>query len=142
MICLIFFSSCDRSNPDNTPDSGAIKSGGLLTYFWSAYPDKEVLLLSEGDCNADGITDLVVVYREDPNMNHQATVYSLGDDFAFTHPISAPFEDCLLEWKDIDGRDPCELVVSGRRGLYFSYGVLRFTNGAWVDLFGGLEECC
>ena len=114
----------------------------LLVYFAEAYPDKEIVLLFEGDCNADEITDLVIIYKEHDEANHQVTVYSHLGGYRLSDPIPAPFEDITLEWKDIDRTPPTELVVSGRRGINMGLGVLRFVDGEWIDLFGGLDECC
>ena len=141
IACLFSLTSCGFVDADEKTDFTAPVSG-LQTYFEEAYPDKEIILLFEGDCNADGITDLVVVYRENENANSQVTVYSHEGGYKLSSPISAPFEDVALKWKDIDERPPVELIVSGRRGIYFGIGVFRFVDGEWIDLFGGMEMCC
>jgi hypothetical protein len=114
-----------------------------LNIFREQYPDQEIVLTLEGDCNDDGITDLIVVYKEDATKNKQATVYSRESKFFLTQPIPAPYEDCKLTWKNVDERPPCELLVSGRRGIKFGFAILRFEKGQWVNIFGdSMQECC
>jgi len=145
LACLIYQTSCGITGANEKADSAAAvmaNSAALLAYFEEVYPGKKTVMLLEGDCNADGITDLVIVYRENENSNRLATVYSHEGGFSLANPIPAPFEAVALKWKDIDERPPVELVVSGRRGIHFGIGVLRFVDGEWVDLFGGMENCC
>ena len=141
IVCLVCLTSCGIVDAYEKAASVA-SAGELLAYFEEAYPDKEIILLFEGDCNADGITDLVIVYKENENANHKVTVYSHDGGFKLSSPIPAPFEDVALRWKDIDERPPVELIVSGRRGIHFGIGVFRFVDGEWADLFGGMEMCC
>jgi hypothetical protein len=115
----------------------------LFRMFRESRPDKEVVALLEGDCNADGVSDLIVVYRENEDRNHQVTVYSKGTEFLLTDPIPAPFQDCRLEWRDVDERPPCELSVSGRRGARFGYSILRFEENEWKNVYGeAMADCC
>jgi hypothetical protein len=124
-----------------SPKAGADSS--LLKIFRDRFPDKEIVLTLQGDCNNDSILDLVVVYKEDETENCQVTVYSREGEFYSTQPIPAPYENCRLAWKNVDERPPCELLVSGRRGIKFGYAVLRFENDKWVNIFGdSMEECC
>jgi uncharacterized membrane protein YraQ (UPF0718 family) len=121
----------------------AESAGALFEIFRGRHPDKEVILTLLGDCNDDGILDLVVVYKEDDTKNHQVTIYSRGAELHLTQPIPAPYENCRLQWKNVDERPPCELLVSGRRGIKFGYAVLRFVDGEWVNIFGNsMQECC
>lgn len=115
----------------------------LYSYFLKAYPDKKALLSLAGDCNDDGIEDLIIVYRESASENKLVAIYSQGDGYLLTEPIPAPLEHCRLEWKDIDERPPLELLVSGQKGIYIGYAVFRLVDGRWVSLFGdGMEKCC
>lgn len=115
----------------------------LYGHFLKAYPDKKALLSLAGDCNGDGIEDLVIVYRDSASENKLVAIYSQGDDYLLTEAIPAPLEHCRLEWKDIDERPPVELLVSGQKGIYIGYGVFRLVDGRWVSLFGdGMGNCC
>ena len=115
----------------------------LIAVFRESLPDREILLTTLGDCNADGIEDLVVVYREDRDKNHMVAVYSDGGSFRISAPVRAPLENCRLQWRDIDEVPPVELLVSGQKGIYIGYAVFRFVDGEWISLFGdGMDGCC
>jgi len=146
-ICLTylsFLSACGTASARESVHEPWMKepNSKLFAYFRDIHPYKEVILWLEGDFNADGIDDLVVVYRKNPDENQKVTVFSYGNGFKLTEPIPAPFEDVTLERRNIDGLDPYELIISGRRGINHGLGVLRFVEKQWIDLFGGLEDCC
>ena len=120
-----------------------VTSHPLVAVFRESLPDREILLTTLGDCNADGIEDLVVVYREDRDKNHMVAVYSDGGSFSISAPVRAPLENCRLQWRDIDEVPPVELLVSGQKGIYIGYAVFRFVDGEWISLFGdGMDGCC
>ena len=54
-----------------------VTSHPLIAVFRESLPDREILLTTLGDCNADGIEDLVVVYREDRDKNHMVSTLIL-----------------------------------------------------------------
>ena len=141
-VCLLLTGACCIAGASEEAGPLPYSDSPLLEYFKEAYPDNEIVLLLKGDCNADGIDDLVIVYKADENHNHQVTVFSHEGGYKLSPPIPAPFQDVALEWKDIDNLPPVELVVSGRRGIHHGLGVFRFVDGEWVDLFGGMDECC
>jgi len=142
IACLFVIGEGGMTGEGGDGDIPQTQNSLLLPYFKEAYPEKEIILLSEGDCNADGIDDLVVVYRENENKNHMVTVYSHDGGYSLTNHMPAPFEDCKLEWKDVSERGQLDLVISGRRGIHYGISVLRFDDGEWINLFGGMEECC
>ena len=120
-----------------------VTSHPLVAVFRESLPAREILLTTLGDCNADGIEDLVVVYREDRDKNHMVAVYSDGGSFSISAPVRAPLENCRLQWRDIDEVPPVELLVSGQKGIYIGYAVFRFVDGEWISLFGdGMDGCC
>lgn len=142
LTILLFFVVCAAGQDDIAEGNNDISSP-LFEIFAEMYPDKEILVSLEGDCNDDGISDLVVVYRENDDQNHQVTVYSNKDGFFLTAPSPAPYQDCKLEWRDVDERPPCELSVSGRRGVKFGFNIFRFVENQWINVYGeGMEECC
>ncbi|MCL2234843.1 MAG: hypothetical protein FWB98_00175 [Defluviitaleaceae bacterium] len=136
LSALLIFAAC------GTADNQELITSDLLPYFREVFPYQEIVLMIEGDANDDGIDDLVVVFAADPNHNQKVTVLSASNGFWLTEPMPAPFQDVAMSWRDIDNAPPIELVLSGRRGMDFGLGVLRFYENQWVDLFGGLEDCC
>lgn len=137
VILLLILAGC--SIADDYPD---LIDSDLLPYFRAVYPDHRIVLMIEGDANDDGIYDLVVVFRADPDHNHKATVFSTPDGFLLTESMPAPFQDVDMEFININDKPPNELMISGRRGINFGLGILRFYDDQWVDLFGRLDGCC
>ena len=136
---LLVLAGCGNGAGDDRP--GPMESH-LLPYFRAEFPGQRIVLMIEGDVNDDGVDDLVVVFEADPNYNQKVTVFSGAYGFGLTQPMPAPFQDVAMRWQDIDNQPPTELVLSGRRGMDFGLGVLRFHYDHWMDLFGGLEDCC
>lgn len=115
----------------------------LLAVFRKSVPDREILLTAVGDCNADNVEDLVIIYRESENENHMVAVYSDGGAFRVSAWVRAPLENYRMQWRDIDEMPPVELLVSGQKGIYIGFAVFRFVKGEWISLFGeGMEGCC
>ncbi len=115
----------------------------LFPIFETFAPGREVVLVTAGDCNGDGIEDLVVVYRESAGENRLVAVYSYEGGYRVSSWIKAPLENCMVQWKDIDEVPPVELLVSGQKGIHFGFAVFRFVDGEWVNLFGNnMEDCC
>ncbi|EEX48746.1 hypothetical protein JonanDRAFT_0584 [Jonquetella anthropi DSM 22815] len=115
----------------------------LIERFQECVPDREILLTLAGDCNADGIEDLVVMYRENENENRMVAVYSSNGNFLVSEWTRAPLENYRMQWRDIDERPPVELLVSGQKGIHIGFAVFRFVEGKWISLFGeGMEDCC
>ena len=145
-LCTLSLLLCSSSNAGLCEVEGAAAPGAdtpLVAVFRENLPDKEILLTTLGDCNADGIKDLVVVYREDKDKNHMVAVYSDSGSFRISAPVRAPLENCRLQWRDIDEVPPVELLVSGQKGIYIGYAVFRFVDGEWISLFGdGMDGCC
>lgn len=140
---LLAFPGPDAASGGAEDISLPVTSHPLIAVFRESLPDREILLTTLGDCNADGIEDLVVVYREDRDKNHMVAVYSDGGAFRLSVPVRAPLENCRLQWRDIDEVPPVELLVSGQKGIYIGYAVFRFVDGEWISLFGdGMDKCC
>ena len=144
LLCALFLLAFPGAASGGTEDvSLTVTSHPLIAVFRESLPDREILLTTLGDCNADGIEDLVVVYREDRDKNHMVAVYSDGGSFSISAPVRAPLENCRLQWRDIDEVPPVELLVSGQKGIYIGYAVFRFVDGEWISLFGdGMDGCC
>lgn len=120
-----------------------LSSHPLFHYFSLVHGSPELVTGIAGDCNGDGVEDLTLVFRHSEVGNHLVTVYSTGEEYLLSEEISAPVEDCLLVWRDIDEMPPVELLVSGRKGIHIGYAIYRFEGGAWVALFGdGMGDCC
>ncbi|MCL2619331.1 MAG: hypothetical protein FWD97_00165 [Defluviitaleaceae bacterium] len=136
-LLLLVLAGCGVT--DDYPD---LIESDLLPYFRAEFPNQQIVLMIEGDANDDGIDDLVVVFRADPEHNHKVTVFSTPNGFKLTEPMPAPFQDVDMEFININDQPPNELMISGRRGINFGLGILRFYDNQWVDLFGGLDGCC
>lgn len=145
-LCALSLLLCSSPNAGLCGAEGAAAPGAdtpLAAVFRENLPDREILLTTLGDCNADGIEDLVVVYRENEDQNHMVAVYSAEGTFRISPPVRAPLENCRLQWRDIDEVPPVELLVSGQKGIHIGYAVFRFVDGEWISLFGdGMEDCC
>ncbi len=123
-------------------DPEDVSTHPLFSHFQAVYDAPELVTGIAGDCNGDGVEDLTVVFRHGEG-NHLVTVYFGEEGFRLSEETSAPVEDCLLTWRDIDEVPPVELLVSGRIGIHIGYAIYRFEAGAWTALFGdGMGDCC
>ena len=138
LIILLFLSGCAA----NRPVQEIRTDSALYPYFREYFPENQLFAVLEGDYANIGMNCLVVVFRYNPNYNRKVTIIYNQGEIAVTEPIPAPFEDVEMRWHSINRDGDYDLVLSGRRGIHVGLGILRFIDGEWYDLFGGLEDCC
>ena len=84
----------------------------------------------------------MVVYKED-NNNQMVVIINGKENMYMTAPIPAPKEDVVIEFKNIDDKEPIEVVISGSKNGNVGYGIYRLENKRLLNLFGeGMEACC
>lgn len=114
----------------------------LLSYFEKNIKFEEIISYAEEDINNDKRNDLVVVYKED-NNNQMVVIINGKENMYMTAPIPAPKEDVVIEFKNIDDKEPIEIVISGSKNGNVGYGIYRLENKRLLNLFGeGMEACC
>ncbi len=117
--------------------------GVLLRHFEDSFPGLELIKIARCDLNADGLEDLIVMYRVSENKNMMRVILDLGEGFLATNEVPAPIEDQVIQFKDIDRKPPMEFIVQGSKGIKSGFAVFRIENNQLVDLFGeGMEDCC
>ena len=115
----------------------------LYKHFLAAYKDKKPLLTGANDINNDGREDLIVIYQDTSVTNKMIAIWEEDEKVAMSEPTPAPVDNCRIEWRDIDDKDPIELVISGSKGVNVGYAIYRWEQGKFVSLFGeGMEGCC
>ena len=88
----------------------------LYEHFLAAYGDKKPLLTGVNDINNDGLEDLIVIYQDTPTANKMIAIWQEDGKVVISEPTPAPVENYRIEWRDIDDKDPIELIVSVPRG--------------------------
>lgn len=115
----------------------------LYKHFLAAYGEKKPLITGANDINNDGREDLIVIYQDTSVTNKMIAIWEEDGIVAISEPTPAPVENCRIEWRDIDDRDPVELIISGSKGVNVGYAIYRWEKGKFVNLFGeGMEGCC
>lgn len=115
----------------------------LLSYFEENAKFEEIINYSEEDINEDKRKDLVVVYKKDSKSNEMVVIINEKNNVYMTDPTPAPKEDVVIEFKNIDDKEPIEVVISGSKNGNVGYGIYRLENKKLLNLFGeGMEACC
>jgi len=115
----------------------------LYKYFETAFEGKKPVLTGTNDINNDGREDLIVIYQDTSDNNKMVAIWEEKGTVNISEPTPAPIENCRLEWKNIDDKEPIELIVSGSKGVNVGYAIYRLENGEFVSIFGdGMDECC
>jgi hypothetical protein len=114
-----------------------------FVYWEQNNPGWEWVRLAEGDVNADGRTDLIIIYRETNSKCSMTLVLDLATNFQTAGPVDAPVEDQVISVFDMDGKPPNEFSVSGRKGGNIGSAVFRLEDGKIIQLFSsGYGGCC
>lgn len=115
-----------------------------LAWYRENYPDKKILLACADDITADGLEDLVLIYRaQGRTAEAVALVAEEGGSYDVTPPIPAPQEHQKMRFFNMD-RDPqLEFLITGDKDGQVGYAVFRIIDGEITNLFGdGMEDCC
>lgn len=143
MICLllvVMLSGCGKSASEIYTIN---ENHPLYPNFLEVYGDMKILLTAEMDFTDDGLTDLIVIYRENKSSNKLVALWRDGDEVKLSEPTPAPINNCKVEWKDIDNTPPIEMILSGSKGTAVGYAIYRFDKNEFLSLFGdGMEDCC
>jgi hypothetical protein len=104
---------------------------------------KRVLLTASADLDADGRSDLIVIYRLDDRKNAMRVVLAGAEGYRATNDVPAPIENQKITLREVDDSPPLEFIVQGSKGSRYGYAVFRVEGGVLVSLFGhGMDDCC
>jgi hypothetical protein len=127
----------------STSTTPAATATPCFAYWEQNNPGREWVRLVEGDMNADGRPDLIIIYRETNSKCSMSLVLDLATNFQTAGPVDAPVEDQVISVFDMDGKPPNEFSVSGRKGVNIGSAVFRLEDGEIIQLFSsGYGDCC
>lgn len=139
LLCITGCSGKGQIKEKSTIDT----EHALYEHFLDAYGDKKPLLTGVNDINNDGREDLIIIYHDTSSANKMIAIWEDQGKVIISEPTPAPLDNCRLEWRNIDDRDPIELIISGSKGVNVGYAIYRWENGNFVNLFGeGMADCC
>ncbi len=115
-----------------------------LLWYQEQYPDKEILLACADDLTADGLEDLVVIYRIEKGAAEAVALLSREDGgYDVTPAIPAPQQNQKIRFFNMDKGPELEFLITGDKNGEVGYAVFRIIDGQITDLFGeGMEDCC
>ena len=115
-----------------------------LVWYREREPDKEILLACADDITADGLEDMVLVYRIERGAAEAVALVAQEDNsYYVSPPIAAPQQNQKMRFFNMD-RDPqLEFLLTGDKNGQVGYAVFRIIDGQITNLFGeGMEDCC
>ena len=143
LLCLLCIAGCGGEGQKERTVNNIDTKHVLYEHFLAAYGDKKPLLTGVNDINNDGLEDLIVIYQDTPTTNKMIAIWQEDGKVVISEPTPAPVENYRIEWRDIDDKDPIELIVSGSKGVNVGYAIYRWENHEFINLFGeGMEDCC
>ena len=143
LLCLLCIAGCGGESREEETIISIDTQHVLYEHFLAAYGDRKPLLAEVNDINNDGLEDLIVIYQDTATTNKMIALWEEGGEVIISEPTPAPVENYRIEWRDIDDKEPIELIVSGSKGVNVGYAIYRWENGKFVNLFGdGMEDCC
>lgn len=143
LLCLIYIAGCGGEGQEEKNAGSVDIEHVLYQHFLASYGDKKPLLTGVNDINNDGLEDLIVIYQDTPTTNKMIAICQEDGKVVISEPTPAPVENYRIEWRDIDDKDPIELIVSGSKGVNVGYAIYRWENYEFINLFGeGMEDCC
>lgn len=117
-------------------------SNELMSFFEDNIEHNEIITYAQEDINNDGKVDLVVIYSDSSKYNNLVAIIDDKEKY-ITEPTSAPKENVVITFKDIDSKDEIEVMVSGSKNGSVGYAIYRLEEKKLIDLFGeGMEACC
>ncbi len=144
LLALLYITGCGGEEQKEKTINKTIDAQHVLyKHFLAAYGDKKPLLTGVNDINSDGREDLIVIYQDSSVTNKMIAIWEEEGKVAISKPTPAPVENCRIEWRDIDDKDPIELIISGSKGVNVGYAIYRWEKGEFINLFGeGMADCC
>ncbi len=110
------------------------------------YPDTDVQMACSEDINDDGLRDIVVIWRPDPQKGECfcLALISAEDGGYFQTPvIAAPQQHQRIRFFNMDHEGFLEVLITGDKNGNIGYAIYRLIDGELIDLFGeGMEDCC
>ncbi|KAF0207139.1 MAG: Cys-Cys-COOH (seleno)protein SaoC [Actinomycetota bacterium] len=115
----------------------------LVHAFEEAVPGTTVISARSGDIDADGTQDLAVVYRTAEGTFRTRALLSHEGSATVTNEFKAPVEAQAVQLRDIDDKQPVEVIVRGSKNGAVGYAVYRVEGDQLVDVFdSGMANCC
>jgi uncharacterized membrane protein YraQ (UPF0718 family) len=133
----------EKSKQDTTYSTEADEN--LINYFKSNCKYKEIIIYAQEDVNEDNKGDLVLIYKGIDDKNKMIVVLTnkSNDKLFLTKSVDAPVENQEIKFKDIDSKQPMEIVVSGSKKGNIGYGIYRIENNELINIFGeNMKDCC
>ena len=119
------------------------KDNEALLAFKKEFPDREIYLACQEDVTDDGISDLLVIYKEGSLVRFVTAMGQDGGGYVYTDPIPAPIENQGIQFKNIDHEGEMEFIISGEKNGQAGYAIYRIIDGQPKDLFGdGMDNFC
>lgn len=144
---LLCFNSLACSRPGG-PDRAKAKQDlsenePMIKYFLTENPGRQVIKTARADLNADGRTDMVVIYQVTHEKNMMRVILDLDGRFLATSELPAPVSNQVVQFKDIENKPPMEFIVQGSKDASIGYAIFRVEGTKLVNIFGeGMKECC
>ncbi|WP_163340325.1 Cys-Cys-COOH (seleno)protein SaoC [Desulfopila sp. IMCC35008] len=119
-------------------------SSDLYLKFYKEHSSYQIIVAEEGDINADGLCDLVLIYHNPRVGNRMCALMRKTDNtYEISNEFKAPVSNQNVYMRDIDDTPPVEFVVQGMKGAKTGFAIYRFVDGRIEDVFGeGMDDCC
>ncbi len=141
----ILHCGCDRASEEVVDIKRVLSfSSDLYLHFYKKHSSYQPIVAEEGDINADGLCDLVLIYHVPEEGNRMCVLMRKQDNtYERSKEFKAPVSNQNVYMRDIDGTPPVEFVVQGMKGAKTGFPIYRFVDGRIEDVFGeGMDDCC
>lgn len=145
MVFCLACTSCEaRQKAPTNAATGLAACADIHAAFFQDNTSFTPILAVEGDVNADGRADLVVLYHAPGIGNRMRVLLREGESgYVATSDHKAPVSNQSVRFRDIDDKPPLEFIVQGMKGAKSGFAIYRIENGDLVDIFGeGMDSCC
>ena len=141
LLCLNSLACSRHDSPKASQDLS--ENEPMIKYFLTANPGRQVIRTACADLNADGRTDMVIIYQVAPKKNMMRVILDLNGRILATNELPAPVSNQVIQFKDIDNKPPMEFIVQGSKDASIGYAIFRVEGTRLTDIFGeGMEDCC
>ena len=141
-LCLIIAGCSDAQQPEEVIHADE-EDNPALAYWREYYPDNRLILWNQGDITGNGRKDAVFIFNIGFRDNGMIVVLNYPEGFELTEEFPGPISNQTIEFRDIDGNPPDELVITGTKGVYAGFGIFRMEGGELINLFPyDYEMCC